>query len=93
MPTPLITAARRPLAAAACAFTVLALAPALSPLVLSLGALADWMALAQGVERIGQPQILCQSRAELTQQATAARALARPEAAQAVATICEELAA
>lgn len=28
MPTPLITAARRPLAAAACAFTVLALAPA-----------------------------------------------------------------
>jgi UDP-N-acetylglucosamine--N-acetylmuramyl-(pentapeptide) pyrophosphoryl-undecaprenol N-acetylglucosamine transferase len=41
----------------------------------------------------GLAQLLRQSRTELTQQATAARALARPEAAQAVATICEELAA
>jgi len=38
-------------------------------------------------------QLLRQSRDQLLQQATAARALARPEAAQTVATICEELAA
>lgn len=38
-------------------------------------------------------QLLRQSREQLLQQASAARALARPEAAQTVATICEELAA
>ena len=38
-------------------------------------------------------QLLRQSRDQLLQQAVAARALARPEAAQTVATICEELAA
>ncbi len=38
-------------------------------------------------------QLLCQSRDQLLQQAVAARALARPEAAQTVANICEELAA
>ena len=38
-------------------------------------------------------QLLRQSRDQLQQQAMAARALARPEAAQTVATICEELAA
>ena len=38
-------------------------------------------------------QLLRQSRDQLQQQAVAARALARPEAAQTVATICEELAA
>jgi len=38
-------------------------------------------------------QLLRQSRTELAAQATAARALARPEAAQTVAIICEELAA
>ncbi len=41
----------------------------------------------------GLAQLLRQSRTELTQQAIAARALARPEAAQTVATLCEELAA
>ena len=38
-------------------------------------------------------QLLRQSRDQLLQQAVAARALARPEAAQTVATICEALAA
>jgi UDP-N-acetylglucosamine--N-acetylmuramyl-(pentapeptide) pyrophosphoryl-undecaprenol N-acetylglucosamine transferase len=38
-------------------------------------------------------QLLRQTRDQLLQQAVAARALARPEAAQTVATICEELAA
>jgi len=38
-------------------------------------------------------QLLRQSRDQLLQQAVAARALARPEAAQTVANICEELAA
>jgi UDP-N-acetylglucosamine--N-acetylmuramyl-(pentapeptide) pyrophosphoryl-undecaprenol N-acetylglucosamine transferase len=41
----------------------------------------------------GLAQLLRQSRTELIQQAIAARALARPEAAQTVATLCEELAA
>ena len=41
----------------------------------------------------GLAALLCQSRAELCAQAVAARALARAEAAQTVATICEELAA